>query len=404
LGKVAEHTNPVRRPGGRDIRRVPVASLSGLPVGRDVALAAGLGVVAALGPMLVPAVRQAPGPLVYALVMAAAAMLAWRRSARFASLAGAVGAGSAYLLGGSAYGAIEVCVVVALFAVARRASPFSGGLPAARVGGTLARLVRAVDLRVVFMLAWTSWLAVPWAPGVLAPASPAVVEPSNHDLIARAALAERTRIASEVHDVAGHGLATIAMQAGVALLMFEERPEQARESLEAIRATSMRALTELRGALETMHPLENAHLYTAGAKAALGGGGDIVPRAGPADLARLIDNVRAAGLPVDLEPAELGGALPVDVDIVYRVVRESLTNILRHAGPTRAVVRVAYQPGELVVEVADRGRGVPDAARPAGRGLAGMRARVEAAGGVLSAGPREGGGFRVTARLPAGAE
>ncbi|MBB5779391.1 signal transduction histidine kinase [Nonomuraea jabiensis] len=184
--------------------------------------------------------------------------------------------------------------------------------------------------------------------------------------------AERARIAGEVHDAAGHGLAAIAMQAGIALVTLDDDPEQARASLRAIRETSTTALAQLRAALDGIDP----------------------PRA---DLAGLIDGVRAAGLPVDVEPADL--AVPAHLQAaVYGVVRESLTNVLHHAGPTRVLVRVGEGRGEFVVEVADRGVGRTGAGE--GRGLAGMRARVTEAGGHLAAGPREGGGFQVTARFP----
>ncbi|MEU4541395.1 histidine kinase [Streptosporangium sp. NPDC023825] len=187
---------------------------------------------------------------------------------------------------------------------------------------------------------------------------------------------ERARIAEEVHDVAGHGLATIAMQAGVALLVFDERPDQVRASLEAIRSTSVLALGRLRSALDLIDP---------GALA-------------DHDLSRLIDGVRAAGVPVDVEPA--APDVPAHLEgVVYRVVRESLTNVLRHAGPTRALVRVTGDPDAFVLEVADRGSG-PSGTAAEGRGLAGMRARVTEAGGAFGAGPREGGGFRVVARFP----
>ncbi|GAA2381867.1 histidine kinase [Nonomuraea africana] len=188
---------------------------------------------------------------------------------------------------------------------------------------------------------------------------------------------ERARIAGEVHDAAGHGFSTIAMQAGLALLVLEESPEQARESLRAIRETSLEALAQLRAALDLIDP------------------GQAVPR--HEDLPALIDGVRAAGLPVDVEPAE--PAVPSHLrGTVYRVVRESLTNVIRHAGPTRALVRVANDPCEFVLEVADRGSGAGGAGE--GRGLAGMRERVRAAGGQFSAGPRDGGGFQVVARFP----
>ncbi|GAA3787301.1 hypothetical protein GCM10022226_01960 [Sphaerisporangium flaviroseum] len=301
----------------------------------------------------------------------------------------------------------------------------------AAAGAALSRLGRLRDLPVILMLAWVGWLAIPWpfsglaqtrsttdqplTTGVpaglaletdpsagpipagwtvnavpahaglvvhtVAPAgphgppsayeSPGVQEPpSAQELID----AERARIAGEVHDAAGHGLATIAMQAGVALLMLDERPDQVRESLEAIRSTSMQALDQLRSALDLIDPKASDH-----------------------DLARLVDGVRAAGLPVVVEPAEPD--LPAHLrDTVYRVVRESLTNVLRHAGPAGAVVRVTRGPYELVLEITDRGSGPSAAAE--GRGLAGMRARVVAAGGTFSAGPHESGGFRVAARFP----
>ncbi|SEG85878.1 Histidine kinase [Nonomuraea solani] len=183
---------------------------------------------------------------------------------------------------------------------------------------------------------------------------------------------ERARIAGEVHDAAGHGLAAIALQAGIALVTLDDDPEQARASLRAIKETSTTALQQLRAALDGIDPP----------------GGD---------LPRLIDGVRAAGLPVDVEPAE--PAVPDHLQgTVYRVVRESLTNVLRHAGPTRALVRVSGDPREFVLEVADRGAGWTGATE--GRGLTGMRAKVTEAGGHFTAGPREGGGFQVIAKFP----
>ncbi|MFI6176855.1 histidine kinase [Nonomuraea sp. NPDC051191] len=184
--------------------------------------------------------------------------------------------------------------------------------------------------------------------------------------------AERARIAGEVHDAAGHGLAAIAMQAGLALVALDDDPEQARASLRAIRETSTTALAHLRAALDGIDPPA-------------------------ADLPGLIAGVRAAGLPVDVEPAD--PAVPAHLKgAVYRVVRESLTNVLRHAGPTRASVRLAHDHRAFVLEVADRGAGWNGSGE--GRGLAGMRAHVTEAGGRFTAGPREGGGFQVTARFP----
>lgn len=268
------------------------------------------------------------------------------------------------------------------------------------------------DFPAILMLAWVGWLAIPWPTGGLAHASAPShsaysaprVRPEPQSTLAgsdgtgplRAAAtaqaptsvselmaSERARIAGEVHDAAGHGLAAIAMQAKIALLLLDDqpdhpgrsgKPDQIRESLEAIRSTSVRALSQLRSALDLIEPEHADH-----------------------DLSQLIDGVRAAGLPVEVEPAEPG--VPAHLEsTVYRVVRESLTNVLRHAGPTKAVVRLADNRGEFVLEVIDKGRGSSGTVE--GRGLAGMRAGVLAAGGTFSAGPREGGGFHILAGFP----
>ncbi|MFI7533582.1 sensor histidine kinase [Streptosporangium sp. NPDC049376] len=290
----------------------------------------------------------------------------------------------------------------------------------------LSRLGRLRDLPVILTLAWVGWLAIPWPSSGLtqarglttgvqdmdAPAAPAVrpaaagtawtlaaapaappptlvkppspvppcaEEPGAEGDLARLIAGERARIAGEVHDAAGHGLATIAMQAGLALLMFDEHPDQVRESLEAIRATSTRALGQLRSALDLVESGPSGH-----------------------DLSELFAGVRAAGLAVTVEPAR-PYVPPQLEDVVYRVVRESLTNVLRHAGPTQAVVRIAHDRDGLRVEVLDRGSGT--AGTPVeGRGLTGMRARVVRAGGSFEAGPREDGGFHVTAHFPQGTD
>jgi DNA-binding CsgD family transcriptional regulator len=172
-------------------------------------------------------------------------------------------------------------------------------------------------------------------------------------------------------------LAAVALawrrRAPVALLVFEERPDQARESLEAIRSTSVKALDDLRTTLDEFHPRAGEGLR---------------------DLDALVDSVRAAGLPVRLRLQEV--AVPDDLGhVAYRVVQEALTNTLRHAGPTTAEVHVRRDQGTLVVDVLDGGVGAQDV-RP-GRGLTGMRNRVVAAGGDLVAEPRTGRGFQVRA-------
>ena len=376
-----------------------------MPPPIDVWLAAGAAAVVIAGSVLAAAVQQPSRPLdmwAVLLMVAAAGALAWRCAAPMAALGGAVVAVGIYLLGGYPYGPIQLCMVVAMFEVARRSrlrtSLLACGLAAiAAVAFVLTRLLREADLPAVLVLGWTSWLVVPWSLGALVQVRTTAAERARHDLVARAALEERMRVTQEVHDVAGHGFAAIAMQAGVALLVLEERPDQARQSLEAIRETSTQALTQLRATLDAVHPPRESRPVASSAA----GAAPIADEVGLGGLYTLVDRVRAGGLPVDLQVERAEVTLPPEADAAaYRVVQEALTNVLRHAGPTRALVRVTRQDDEVVVEVADRGRGTAEASPVGGRGLLGMRARVESAGGSLTAGPSDGGGFQVVARLP----
>ena len=375
-----------------------------MPPPIDVWLAAGAAAVIIAGSVLAATIQQPPRPLdmwAVLLMVAAAGALAWRRAAPVAALGGAVGVVGIYLLGGYPYGPIQLCMVVTMFEVARRAplrtSLLVCGLAAiAAVAFVLTRLVREADLPAVLLLGWTSWLVVPWSLGALVQVRSTAAERARHDLVARAALEERMRVAQEVHDVAGHGFAAVAMQAGVALLVLEEQPDQARRSLEAIRETSTTALTELRATLGAFHPPRESRPVPS----STAGAAPIADQIGLGGLHALVDRVRAGGLPVDLDVERTDVALPPEIDAAaYRVVQEALTNTLRHAGPTRALVRVSWKDDEVVIQVADHGRGTAQTAPVGGRGLRGMRARVESAGGSLVTGPYDGG-FQVVARLP----
>jgi signal transduction histidine kinase len=202
---------------------------------------------------------------------------------------------------------------------------------------------------------------------------------------------ERLRIAHELHDVVAHSMSVIAVQAGVGAHVLDERPDEARKALEAIAATARGTLTEMRRLLGVLRGDDGqvAHL----------------PTPGIADIAHLIEEVRAAGVPVNLRidgPSEaVGSGLELSA---YRVVQEALTNVIKHAGaPTKVDVNVLRDPHLLTVEVVDNGRGAGvRRAGPGGHGLLGMRERVELWGGQLTAGPIDGGGYRVRASLPCG--
>jgi signal transduction histidine kinase len=204
---------------------------------------------------------------------------------------------------------------------------------------------------------------------------------------ARAAVAEeRVRIARELHDVVAHAISVIVLQARGARRSLATDPEETREALDMIEATGSEALTEMRrllGMLRT-HDEDVA----------------LAPQPSLRYLDALAAQVCEAGLPVELsvegEPIEL----PPGVDLsAYRIVQEALTNALKHAGPTSARVVVRYGKDDLELEIADTGAGAA-ASDGEGHGLVGMRERVSLYRGRLEAGPRDGGGFAVRARLP----
>jgi signal transduction histidine kinase len=206
----------------------------------------------------------------------------------------------------------------------------------------------------------------------------------------RRASEERLRIARELHDVVAHNLSLINVQAGSALHLIHEHPENAEGALTAIKQASKDALDELRSLLDVLRD---------GAEAA-----PRLPTPTLADLDGLVERTAAAGIPVELEIGGTVRPLPLPVETAaYRVVQEALTTVARHAGAARAEVSLSYGPSALVVQVDDDGRGTRGGALRAGRGLTGMSERVHALGGGLEAGPSGTRGFRVRASIPVGA-
>ena len=207
---------------------------------------------------------------------------------------------------------------------------------------------------------------------------------------------ERLRIARELHDVLTHHISVISIQAGVAVHLLDK--EAASGPPDASTAQARQARDDQRvqpggDARAPRHP---------GCAPRTGRGGAAASDARPGCPGRLVAGAGAAGLAVDVESAGERQPLPVGTDLAaYRIIQESLTNVARHAGADHARVSLQFTPEDLVVEVADDGRGVPVGARiDDGNGLAGMRERAIAVGGSLEAGPRAEGGFLVRARLP----
>ena len=198
---------------------------------------------------------------------------------------------------------------------------------------------------------------------------------------------ERLRIARELHDVVAHTMATINVQAGVAAHVLAERPEAAAQALQAIKLASKEGLRELRAILNVLRQADEAD--------------PTQPAPGVAQLDTLIAGAVQAGLATSLSVTGPVRPLPPAVDLAaYRIVQESLTNAIRHAGPATATVSLSYDDAALRIEVADTGRGSLTVSAGGGHGLIGMRERAASVGGAVEAGPADAGGYRVAATLP----
>ncbi|WP_236243250.1 sensor histidine kinase [Streptomyces sp. CC228A] len=211
-----------------------------------------------------------------------------------------------------------------------------------------------------------------------------------------AVAAERARIARELHDVVAHNVSVMVVQADGAAYVLDAAPDQARQALETISSTGRQALAEMRRLLGILRTGEHEEA------------GEYVPQPDVGQIEDLVEQVRTAGLPVDFKIEGTPRPLPSGVELTaYRIVQEALTNTRKHGGPDAgASVRLMYFDDGLGLLVEDDGRGAAQemyedgGADGSGHGLIGMRERVGMVGGTLDAGPRPGGGFRISALLP----
>jgi signal transduction histidine kinase len=376
---------------------------------RDVVLAVAVTVVLLIGSygeahpssqsdkILFPGHEAPHTPLAALLLVAVAGLaLAWRRRYPVTVLAVSTAAAATYTLLGYVNGAVLLAPILALYAVAaqvsvRRAIVLTVATVAVLMAATAARnpfgqiTGGGTDL-IPFLGAAALFAGI-------AVANRRAYVASIHDRAREEARRrvdeERLRIARELHDVVAHTMATINVQAGAAAHVLPTRPEVAAEALQAIKAASKEGLRELRAILNVLRQADDAD--------------PTQPAPGTAQLETLVAGACRAGLQTALSVTGTPVPLPAAVDLAaYRIVQESLTNAIRHAGAATAAVSLDYGDGELRIDVTDTGRGPSGGAvgEGAGHGLAGMRERATAVGGSVETGPVPGGGYRVAARLP----
>lgn len=260
------------------------------------------------------------------------------------------------------------------------AVPSTGRHPGGTAESALAPAMIAVPLLTI----------IAWLIGNSVRQAQAQAELVRAQAAAQAAIAERLRIARELHDIVAHSIGIIAIQAGSGRRVFDARPGEARDALAAIEATSRETLSGLR---RMVTGLRRAGPEARPGPAPLG------PAPGLAGLDRLAAMTLDAGVKVDVDWHGSREPLPADIDAsAFRIIQEAVTNVVRHAGTSQCQVSVTQHDGQLSIEVTDSGRGGSGAGT--GYGITGMRERVALLGGDFTAGPRPGGGFRVTARLP----
>jgi signal transduction histidine kinase len=352
------------------------------------------------------------------VIVALAVPIVFRRQYPTAAFAAAVAVGAVQVVAFRGPSTADVSVLILLYSLAvsrpRRAS--APGLAICVLGaavatvrwrvagdGTFWQVLLAMGLvSTPALLTWLTADSVRWRRGYYAALEEKTrrLERERDALAQVAAAAERARIARELHDIVAHHVSVMVVQADGAAFALENSPDKTREALGAISGTGRQALAEMRRLLGMLRSPSAGPL-----------GPELAPVPGTSQLSLLLEQTRAAGIPVTFsqEGTPVAGQADGADLAVYRVVQESLTNVRRHGGPgVSAAVSIRYTADGVTVSVTDDGRGAAAQPGPAnsaaadstGHGLHGMRERVELYGGTVTAGPRPGGGYQVTATLP----
>ncbi|WP_137988636.1 sensor histidine kinase [Streptomyces vilmorinianum] len=309
----------------------------------------------------------------------------------------------------------DFAILVIIYTVAASDGPrwasrlaLIGGLSAATLsqlrwpmegpGSTLAKVFFTVIMTVPFALAWVLGDSLRTRRAYFAQLEERAsrLEQEREAQAKVAVAAERARIARELHDVVAHNVSVMVVQADGAAYVLDASPDQAKQALETISSTGRQALAEMRRLLGILRTGEHQEA------------GEYVPQPDVEQIEDLVEQVRGAGLTVDFRIEGTPRPLPSGVELTaYRIVQEALTNTRKHGGPDAgASVRLVYFDDGLGLLVEDDGRGATQemyedgGADGRGHGLIGMRERVGMVGGTLDAGPRPGGGFRISALLP----
>ncbi|GHE43256.1 two-component sensor histidine kinase [Streptomyces griseoaurantiacus] len=406
------------------LARHPLTLDAGLAVGVFVCMIAG-SFVDPHGAHGVSWVLRGPSTLSLALMLPAAAALVLRRLAPLPVLGVTTALALVELITGDPRAPVSMAAVIALFTVAvatDRPTTWRVGVLTMTVLTGTAMLSGPLPWYTQENLGLFAWTGMAAAAGDAVRSHRGFVhaiqeraeraERTREEEARRRVAEERLRIARDLHDVVAHHIALVNVQAGVAAHVMDRRPDQAKEALSHVREASRSALNELRATVGLLRQSGDPEAPTE-------------PAPGLARLDELADTFRHAGLPVEVARADHGTILPAAVDLAaYRVIQEALTNVQKHAGEgAKAEVSVVRVDGRVEITVLDGGAGGAhgsedggdgDHGRPGdggesedghpgdrgGHGLLGMRERVTALAGSLTAGPRYGGGFRVHAILP----
>ncbi|MDT9689627.1 sensor histidine kinase [Streptomyces sp. P9(2023)] len=356
--------------------------------------AAAYGVLGALFSLVVALRRRAPEKMLVLTVVLGVAQLAFGLLPFFADFA----------------------MLVIIYTVAAHDGPrwasrlaLAGGLSAAtlaqlrwpeqeEINSTIARVFFTIIMTVPFALAWVLGDSLRTRRAYFAQLEERAsrLEQEREAQAKVAVAAERARIARELHDVVAHNVSVMVVQADGAAYVLDASPDQAKQALETISSTGRQALAEMRRLLGILRTGEHKEV------------GEYVPQPDVEQIEDLVEQVRSAGLTVDFRIEGTPRPLPSGVELTaYRIVQEALTNTRKHGGPdVGASVRLVYFDDGLGLLVEDDGRGATHemyedgGADGRGHGLIGMRERVGMVGGTLDAGPRPGGGFRISALLP----